>query len=237
MKKTIITLFGILGLSALVMTSCKDDENCIDCVANDIVKKTIVLGSGDSTITIYPVMTPVNHAFCDSMVYSSMFGAYVEPQKVHSWQRLCSVQEARDSLLAGNDTVCPCRKNVDTVWNDSKNSFFYIENIKKFPYNRLYIKTSTDTTKMRIYTDYNNIDNQFIGEVSMDTTKGWYEYNNTKALATGIYSYYLILYRDKTHQVQIGDTIKGNFAIIRNTRIANKRCQAQAFDADDQLLR
>lgn len=236
MKKTIIALLGILGITAFVMTSCKDDEECIDCIANDIVKKTVVLGSGDSTITIYPVITPINHEYCDSMVFHPKKGGYVAPYEVHTWQKQCTVEEARDSILAGNDTVCPCRKNLDTVWNDTKNSFFYIENIKKFPYNRLYIKTNDDTTKMRIYTDYNNIDNQFIGEVSMDTTKGYYEYNNTKALATGIYSYFLILYQDKVHQVQIGDTIKGKFAIIRNTRISNRNCKDQAADSDDQLL-
>ncbi|MBR4349477.1 MAG: hypothetical protein IKP99_02005, partial [Bacteroidales bacterium] len=77
MKNHISTIICLLGFAALVVTSCKKDEDCIDCKANDIIKTTIRLGSGDSTITIYPVMTPSNHDMCDSMVYHSVKGAYV----------------------------------------------------------------------------------------------------------------------------------------------------------------
>lgn len=235
MKKCFLGIIGIVGLSIVFLSSCKKEE-CLDCRANDVVMTTYVLGGGDSTITIYPVMTPSNHPMCDSMVYDPRKGSYVMPQEVYSFQKLCTVEEARDSLLAGNDTACPCRVNPATEWNDDKNAYFHIGNIKKFPYNRLYIKTQNDTTKMRMYTDYDNTNDLFVGEVAMDTTLGYYEYNNTKAVATGVYSYYLVIYKDEMHQTQIGDTIKGNFAIIRAKSDKNRNCQDQALDADDPLL-
>ena len=238
MKKYFSTIICLLGLSALVVTSCKKDEKCIDCKANDIAKRTVVLGSGDSTITIYPVMTPNNHPICDSMVYSKMWGTYVEPYKIHNdYQKLCSFQEAIDSINAGNDTACPCRKNLDTVYNDDKNSYFYIENITKFPKNKLIIKTGTDSTQLRTYMDYDNKNNQFIGEVSMDTTLGYYEYNNTRPLASGVYSYFLIIYKDDLHSMIIGDTIKGSFALIRSPKVANRFCSNEAKDTDDPILK
>lgn len=239
MKNYYVTILCLLGFSALIFTSCQEDEDCLNCKVEGIVKTTIVADTAAGTsITIYPVMTPSNHPMCDSMAYSTVLGAYVYPQEVHKdFQKLCTVQEARDSLLAGNDTACPCRKNPDTTFNDNKNAFFNIDGIKQFPYNRLFIKTGNDSTKIRIYTDYDNTNNLFIGEVAMDTTTNYYEYNNTKPLTSGTYSYMLVLYKEAQHFTQIGDTIKGDFAIIRNNRFLNKNCKEQAFDANDPLLK
>ena len=237
MKKYFSTIICLLGFLALVVTSCKKDENCIDCKANDIAKRTVVLGSGDSTITIYPVMTPNNHPICDSMVYSPKLNTYVEPYKIYKYQKECSFQEAVDSIKAGNDSVCPCRKNLDTVYNDGLNSYFYIENISKFPYNKLIIKTRSDSTQLRTYKNYDNKNNQFIGEVSMDTTLGIYEYNNTRPLTSDVYSYILIIYKDDMLSLPLGDTITGNFAIIRTPKSLNKNCKDQAKDPDDPILK
>ena len=237
MKNHISTIICLLGFAALVVTSCKKDEDCIDCKANDIIKTTIRLGSGDSTITIYPVMTPSNHDMCDSMVYHSVKGAYVRPYDVYKYQKLCSVEEAIDSLKAGNDSACPCRKNLDTIYNDPKNSYFYIENLQKFPYNKLLIKTVKDSTQMRTYLNYDNRNDLFIGEVPMDTTLGYYQHNDTRPLASGIFAYYLIIYKDEMHQTIIGDTIKGKFAIVRNPKVKTRNCKAQAHDEDDPLLK
>lgn len=236
MRKYFSTIICLLGFFALVVTSCKKDEECIDCKANDIAKRTIVLGSGDSTITIYPVMTPNNHAICDSMVYYPDWGTYVEPYKIYKYQKLCSFQEAVDSIKIGNDTACPCRKNLDTVYNDDKNSFFFIENITKFPKNKLIIKTNIDSTQLRTYEDYDNKNNQFIGEVSTDTALGYYEYYYTRPLASGVYSYTLILYKDDMHSLIIGDTITGNFAIIRSPKALNRYCLTEAKDEGDPIL-
>lgn|SRR5574344_416799 len=238
MKNYYVTILCLLGFSVLIISSCKKKEDCLDCKVEGIVSTTIVVDTASgATITVYPVITPSNHPMCDSMAYSTIMGAYVFPYKVHSYQKLCTVQEARDSLLAGNDTACPCRINPDTVFNDDKNGFLKIGGIEKFPYNRLFIKTGNDSTKIRIYTDYDNKNNQFIGEVPMDTTTGYYQHNNTKPLISGTYSYMLVLYKEAEHATLIGDTIRGNFTIIRNNRFANRNCQEQAFDAGDPLLK
>ena len=245
MKKYFSTIICLLGFFALVVTSCKKDEDCIDCKANDIAKRTIRLGGGDSTITIYPVITPNNHPICDSMVYSEMMGTYVEPYKIYKYQKLCSFQEAVDSIKAGNDTTCPCRKNLDTVYNDDKNSFFYIENITKFTYNKLIIKTLADSTQLRTYggsgknneKGYDNQNDQFIGEVSSDLELGIYEYYSTKPLASGVYSYTLIIYKDEYYSEVLGDTIIGNFALIRSPKALNRNCKKEARDTDDPILK
>lgn len=238
MKNYFVTLLCLLGILGLMTTSCEDDQDCLNCKVEGVTKTTFVVDAETGkTITVYPVMTPTNHNMCDSMVYSIDKGSYVEPYEVHSFQKLCTVQEARDSLLAGNDTACPCRVNPETSFNDNKNSFFYIENIEEFPYNRLFIKTGNDSTKLRIYTDYDNVNNLFIGEVALDTTTNYYEYNNTKQLTSGVYSYMIVLYKEAQHFTVIGDTIKGDFAIIRNNRFLNKNCKEQAFDQSDPLLK
>lgn len=239
MKKSLSTIIALLGVGALVMSSCQKDESCLDCKLENIVKVAVVPDTTNpsASVMVYPVITPSNHPMCDSMAYSPIMGAYVYPYMVHSFQKLCTVKEAQDSLLAGNDTACPCRVNPDTAFNDKLNSYLHIGGINNFPYNRLYIKTTDDTTKMRVYTDYDNTNNLFIGEVAMDTTLGYYEYNNTKPLTSGTYSYMLVLYKEEQHFTQIGDTIKGKFAIIRNNRFTNRNCKDQAYDADDPLLK
>ena len=152
--------------------------------------------------------------------------------------KLCSVQEAIDSIKAGNDSACPCRKNLDTVYNDTKNAFFYIENIKKFPYNRLWFKTLTDSTNLRKpYENYDNQNDLFIGEVPVDMDLGYYAYDETKPLTSGIYRYFLVIYKDEQKQTIIGDTIEGKFAIIRNPKAINRNCKDQAHDTDDPLLK
>lgn len=238
MKNYFVTILCLLGFSALTITSCSDPEGTLDCKVEGIMARTIVVDTASgASITVYPVITPSNHDMCDSMVYHPELGSYVEPYKVHSYQKLCTVQEARDSLLAGNDTACPCRINPNTTFNDDKNGFFYIGGINQFPYNRLFIKTGNDSTKIRIYTDYDNRNNLFIGEVAMDTTTGYYQHNNTKPLVSGVYSYMLVLYKEAQHATRIGDTIRGDFALIRHNRFANRNCQSQAFDTEDPLLK
>lgn len=238
MKKYFPSIIGLMFLSLIVVSSCEKDETCIDCAVEQLIARDYVIDTATgATIKMYPVMTPSNHPMCDSMAYSPIMGAYVYPHLVHKdYQKLCTVDEARDSLLAGNDTACPCRENPDTAYNDSKNSFLRIGNIEKYPYNRLFIKTTADTTKMRVYTDYDNKNNLFIGEVAMDMSLRYYEYNNTKPLASGVYGYMLVLYKDKDHYDQLGDTLKGNFAIIRSNRDNNRNCATEAYDADDPLL-
>lgn len=240
MKNYFASALVLVSFGALILSSCKKTEECLDCKIEGLVKTTIIpdTATPNKTITVYPVMTPSNHPMCDSMAYSPMMGAYVYPYMVHKdFQKLCTVKEAQDSLKAGNDTACPCRVNPDTAFNDDKNSYFHIGGITNFPYNRLIIKTTEDTTKMRVYSDYDNKNNLFIGEVAMDTTLGYYEWNNTKPLTSGVYSYMLVLYKEEQHFTQIGDTIKGKFAIIRNDRFKNRYCKEQAFDEGDNLLK
>lgn len=239
MKKRSIYILGVVIFASVnIFSTCRKPEDSINCVVEGAIARTVVVDTVKNTsIKIYPVMTPSNHPMCDSMVWHPKMGAYVYPHMLHEWQLLCTVEQARDSILAGNDTVCPCRINPDSLYNDEKNSFFYIGGIEKFPYNRLIIKTTNDTTKLRVYTDYDNKNNLFIGEVAMDTTLGYYEYNNTKPLASGVYSYMMVMYKEEQHYTQIGDTITGNFVIIRSPRARNMNCKGEAFDADDPLLK
>lgn len=238
MKKSISAIVCLLIVASVnIFSKCKSDEKCIDCVIEGAVAKQVVIDTVKNTfIKIYPVMTPSNHPMCDSMVWHPGMGAYVYPHMLYKWQHLCTVEEARDSIIAGNDTVCPCRINPDSLYNDTLNMYFHIGNIEKFPYNRLIIKTTNDTTKLRVYTDYDNKNNLFIGEVAMDTTLGIYEYNNTKPLASGVYSYMFIAYKEEQHYTQIGDTVAGNFVIIRSPRALNRHCKKEAYNQNDPLL-
>ncbi len=239
MKKSCLYILGILFVASInIFSKCTKEEDCINCVVENAIAHKVVVDTVKGTyVTIYPVMTPSNHSMCDSMVYNPQMGAYVPPYMLHKdYQKECTAEEARDSLLAGNDTACPCRINPDTAYNDKLNTYFHIGGIEKFPYNRLIIKTTDDTTKLRVYTDYDNKNNLFIGEVAMDTTLGYYEYNNTKPLASGVYSYMLVMYKEEQHYTQIGDTITGNFVIVRSPRAKNVKCRAEAFDKDDPLL-
>ncbi|MCQ2959177.1 MAG: hypothetical protein MJ198_03195 [Bacteroidales bacterium] len=239
MKKYFSSILCVFGLASLVITSCKHkDDECINCVIEGAVARTVVVDTVKGTsIEVYPVFTPSNHPMCDSLSYNPKMGAYVYPYMMYKFQKLCSVQEARDSLLKGNDTACPCRKNLDSTFNDEVNAYFRIGNIEKFPYNRLIIKTKNDTTKLGLYTNYDNKNNLFIGEVPTDMSLGYYEYYNTRALAAGVYSYELVFYKEEQHATQIGDTVKGNFAIIRSDKNINVHCKNEAYDKNDPLLK
>lgn len=221
--------------------SCNPKQDfCIDCEGEDIVKQTYQYG-GDTAITIYPVITPRNYNHCDSFVFSN--GSYMEPHLAARYMiggtgpvlRLCSFEEAQESLLHG-DTSCVCRINPDTEFNDinSYNDFFYIDNIKKyFPYNQLNIKVANDTSKIRTYMNYDNVSDKF-NCLILDTVD--VEYVNSRMLAAGIYEYELILYKDEAHQV-VKDSIIGKFAIIRSDKDLNRNCAKQAFDPiNDRLL-
>lgn len=249
----------IVGFVTTVITACSDDpevtptaKDCIDCKEKNIIKRTIVLGSKDSSITIYPIITPNNHEFCDSFVYNPIMGAYVQPYQIYNFQKLCSSQEAIDSIKAGNDTACPCIINPDEIYNDYKNAYFHIDGIDKFPYNRLIIYwTDAISTyggydesyyhligRRLIYNNYDNKNNLFIGEVPKDSTTvdSWNMFPNTKPLPTGIYNYSISLYKDEKHITQIGETIQGTFAIIRTQKILVEGCKEQALNIDDPLL-
>lgn len=240
MKKNVAVILGLIFFASISMFSkCEPEvDKSINCVVDGIISRDVVVDTIKKTkVTLYPVFTPSNHPMCDSMTYDPKRGAYVYPSMVYSFQKVCTVEEARDSLLAGNDSACPCRYNPDSAYNDDVNSYFHIGGIEKFPYNRLIIKTKDDTTALRIYTDYDNKNNLFIGEVAMNMDLGYYEWNNTKALATGEYEFALVVYKEEQHATQIGDTIFGNFAIVRSKTDANTNCKDQAFQKDDPLLR
>lgn len=213
--------------------SCKPDPQfCIDCEGEDVVK-TVKQYGGDTSITIYPVITPRNYNHCDSFVLVG--GTYIEPHLAFPGVlKLCSFQEAQESLLHG-DTSCVCRINPDTEFNDVKgvNDYFHIDGIKYFPYNQLNIKVANDTSKIRTYMDYDNVGDVFNCLV-LDTVD--VEYVNSKMLASGIYEYELILYKDEAHQV-VKDSIIGKFAIIRSDKDLNRKCATQAKDPiNDRLL-
>lgn len=237
MKKYLLPLICLFGICS-IMSKCEKDQDCINCLVDGIVSRTVVFDTvKGGKVTIYPVFTPSNHPMCDSMAWSPVMGAYVYPQMVHSYQKLCTVQEARDSLLAGNDTACPCRQNPDSAFNDDINSFFYIGGIEKYEFNRLIIKAKGDTTVLREYDDYDNVNNLFIGEVAMNMDLGYYEYNNTKPLTSGVYSFDLVIYKEEQHATQVGDTVSGNFAIIRSDKVMNVKCASAAHDKNDPLLK
>lgn len=235
MKKQLPLILGMLGVATLFFMSCGHPDFCINCEDDGAVKTTVSYGKcvdgKDSAVTIYAVMTPRNYNYCDSFVFYK--GTYVEPWRVNPNLLLCTQEEAQRRYLAG-DNRCVCRINPDIDNNDISeiNDFFYIEGITKFPNNRLYIKTLNDTSKIRAYEDYSNNNNMFNGLV-IDTVDT--EYPMYRMLATGIYVYELILYKDEMHTVPF-DTITGNFAIIRSDKDCNSRCIEQAKDQNDTKI-
>jgi hypothetical protein len=235
MKKHLALILGILGITSFIFISCNPPKDfCMDCEGEGIVKQTYQYG-GDSAITIYPVITPRNYNHCDSFVFVG--GTYIEPYLATKYKnilKLCSFQEAQESLLHG-DTSCVCRINPDTEFNDVKgvNDYFHIDGIKYFPYNKLNIKVENDTSKIRTYMDYDN-NNDVFNAMVLDTVD--IEYVNNRMLASGIYEYELILYKDQMHQV-VKDTITGKFAVIRSDKDLNRNCAKQAKDPiNDRLL-
>lgn len=247
MKKYFALLFGAFAISALIFSSCVKKKDCFDCDAEGIVKQTFIVGDSGS-ITIYPVITPLNYDFCDSFVLYN--GTYVEPYRVPKYNkkkeeggeyglRLCTNEEAQKEVNEKKERTCVCRENPATKDNDTKeagkegiNNFLYIEGITNFQYNKLFIKQDNDTTKNRTYINYDNTGDTFNGLV-LDTMD--VEFISSKMLRSGKFKYELILYKDEAHQVAI-DTIIGNFFIVRSKKDCNINCLKHARDQRDTEL-
>ena len=240
MKKHLPVILGILGILSFIVISCKEPNFCMDCDSEGIVKTTVSYGDSAS-ITIYPVITPLNYNHCDSFVLYN--GTYVEPYKSPKYKdslKLCTAKEAQLEANEGKH-LCVCRENPNVKFNDDIkdinnnqgiNNFFYIQGINKFPYNKLFIKVQDDTTKIRTYKNYDNINDKFTGLV-LDTMV--IEYVNSKMLRSGVYIYELVLYKDQNHQVAL-DTISGKFFIVRSNEDCNKNCLKHAYNQNDTKL-
>jgi len=234
MKKFVFLSSIAFATISLFFTSCKDEETGIDCAWEGIEVFTKEYGT-DSAITIYPVITTNNYDFCDSMVWDTIAKDWVKPYDLDD-SKLCTEEVALEYIRQGNDTACPCRENPNKH-NDQVNSKFVIDGIEKFKYNNLHIKIPGDTIKIRRYVDYTNEGNVFQGYVSTDTSLGYYEFYNSRVLASGIYEYELILFKDPEHQVPF-DTIANKFVIITSKyRDRNSNCKDKAKEKDDPLLK
>jgi len=234
MKKFVYLSAFVLGIFSLLITSCQQEEEIINCDYEGIKVMEKVYGP-DSVITIYPVMTINNYNFCDSMIYDTSSRDWVRPYVLDP-SKLCTQEEALEAIRQENDTLCPCRINEDTANNDQINSYLHIGGIEKFPYNKLYIKIPGDTSKVRRYTDYDNI-NIFNGYMPRNMDLGYYKTYNTGILKSGIYEYELILYKDENWTVPF-DTISDKFLILTaKYRDKNKNCADKALDSDDPLLK
>ncbi|HPH15992.1 MAG TPA: hypothetical protein PK029_02390 [Bacteroidales bacterium] len=242
MKKHLPLILGIFGIFSLVFVSCDETPFCMDCDSEGIIKKTVSYGDSAS-ITIYPVMTPLNYNHCDSFVLYN--GTYIEPYKAPQYKdslKLCTAKEAQEDANKGI-YLCVCRENPDIQYNDDVkdinnnqgiNNFFYIQGINKFPKNKLFIKVQDDTTKIRTYVNYDNISDKFTGLV-LDTMD--IEYTNSRMLRSGVYVYELVLYgsADVNHQVPL-DTIAGKFLIVRSLDDCNNNCLKHAYNQNDTKL-
>lgn len=239
MKKHLPLILGVFGILTLFVIGCKEPKFCMDCDSEGIIKKTVSYGDSAS-ITIYPVITPLNYNHCDSFVLYN--GTYIEPYKAPKYKdslKLCTTKEAQEDANKGI-YLCVCRENPNIQFNDAGdinnnqgiNNFFYIQGINKFPYNKLFIKVGDDTTKIRTYKNYDNVNDKFTGLV-LDTMH--VEYVNSKMLRSGIYLYELILYKDPNHQVAI-DTVDGKFFIVRSDEDCNNNCLKHAYNQNDTKL-
>ncbi|MDA3883494.1 MAG: hypothetical protein PF481_09435 [Bacteroidales bacterium] len=234
MKKFVYLTAFVLGTFALLITSCQQEEEVLNCDYEGIKVMEKVYGT-DSAIIIHPVMTINNYDFCDSMIWDPASNDWVKPSVLDE-SKLCTQEQALEAIRQGNDTMCPCRINEDTLNIDKINSYFYIGGIEKFPYNKLYIKIPDDTVKVRRYTNYDNDNNLFQGYVATDMSLGYYKTYNARILKSGIYEYELILYKDENLTVPF-DTISDKFVILTaRYKDKNKNCADKALESNDPLL-
>ncbi|MFO7869033.1 MAG: hypothetical protein R6U95_07025 [Bacteroidales bacterium] len=236
MKKTSYFVLLILAMCGIILTSCEPEEEVLNCDYEGIQVKEVKFGK-DSSIVIYPVMTINNYEFCDSMVWDETANDYVRPSE-YDEDKVCSQDSAYAAMRRGADSLCPCRENPYEEHNDKINSVFYIEGIKKFPYNKLRILVPGDTIKIRNYENYDNVSNVFQGFVPTNLELEYYQYYNSKILASGVYDYELILYKDEELTVPFEDTISDSFVVITyRYRNKNKNCADKAKDSNDPLLK
>lgn len=239
MKKFVhVTIVAISTvLAGMFLSACEPEYRGIDCKYAGLQIFEKVYGP-DSSIVIYPIITPNNYDFCDSMVYDGGdggSGAWVRPDVLDP-SLLCTEEEALEYIRQGIYNKCPCRINPEDLVDD-RNPKFEIIGIEKFKYNKLFIRVPNDTIKIRTYIDYKNVGDVFQGIVSTDTALGYYEFYNSRLLASGIYEYELILFKDPDHQVAF-DTIINRFAIITSRyREKNRNCLEFARHKDDPLLK
>jgi len=195
--------------------SCRPKEQSCDCCKSfkGSTTKTLLDSAGVLvTLKIPSAFTPNNIPFCDSnVVYDN-------------------------GILSGYG----CRKNIDSIYNDTLNSAFKIIGIEHFKGNELIIKTAGDTTKIDKFINYQlpkkvgQSERVFTG-INIDTTLSGTE--RQRQMASGRYQFILQLYssryvHDKTTRI---DSIAGFFCIIRNKAFCNRDCEGA--DAGDKLIK
>lgn len=213
---------------------------CYEC--EDSIK-TITYGP-DSSLTFYNVMTPHNYNVCDSFVYYN--GTYIEPYNSPQYVgllKLCTESEKEALHKQGNDTTCVCvlpTKNYEGSYYI--NDYFHIDGIEKFPYNKLYFTFDGDTTKIRIYYDYDNMNDRFVGlywvYLNKQLVGPYIPYNNKESInyiqLQGTINYTLLLYKDQDRTILL-DSIKGKLTVISKPQSCDtKRCYGK--DKNDALL-
>lgn len=133
------------------------------------------------------------------------------------------------------DKTIPCRKNIDSVYNDNINDYFHIFGIDSFPENLLIIKTPGDTTAIDRFVNYSNVSegHRVFNGIKIDTTL--YGHERQRQLTSGKYQFILQLYKTKDHlKTERIDSISGNFCIIRVKDFCNVGCEGK--DKNDPLI-
>lgn len=214
MKKMLILTYAVAGI--LLLTFCSKEKDIADGDSITGLEQVITEVEGN-TITLYTAITPNNYHIRDSLVYDQTVEEYVLPYD--QWDAetqskridlLCSAEDVENN--GDCDDCCPCTKNSDTVYNDSKNNYLYIGGIEAFEYNVLIIYDE-DGEIIEQYEDYNNRFSTYVGRGidTLDTgSPVMVQYS------TGVYSLTLKLYSSSDKiDANLIKTIEAEFAIIR----------------------
>jgi len=171
------------------------------------------------TIRIYSAFTPNNYPFYD-VIGDSASGKY-------RGKPITISEDLQDTSEIGYP-------NPDSIYNDDVNSYFYIENIEAFPYNKVFFYAEDTLIHNEPYVNCKNekgtvFDGRYNRYIYVD--------GNLVMLPlyvpSGIYKYKIIIYEDPRWENLI-DSVYGYFHIVRTPRYKTLGCRGK--DEGDPLL-
>ncbi|MBK8806462.1 MAG: hypothetical protein IPO21_07410 [Bacteroidales bacterium] len=246
-KRSSIWIIATIVMSSLfIIMACKEPEPPVCCTGMSIVERDYDTLGYKGHIKVYTAFTPKNKHYCDSLVWDFNSKAWRFPYDannnpiagINNIDKLCTPEQALEKFNNGCKGCCPCRTNPDTVHNlseagESFNDFFIVDGIESFPYNSIFVRVPGDTSKVKVFSNYNNIDLAFDGQLTVDSTL-FGRSPITKMARSGKYEYELILFADSMKAISI-DTIHGAFCIVRTPDDENEGCKAK--EEGDQLIK
>lgn len=226
--KSILIVFSSLAM----LFSCKDKEEPSSCCDREYTDTTFIVNGEERHLRVYSSMTPNNYPFYDEIGGDSS-----------------GIFRGKPIVLLNNsqDTTETGRANIDSIYNDKVNEYFYVKGIEAFPYNEIYFYTQGDTTPIldAPYKNYKNDKSTIFDGRAIEKLLRINKYGIAdtvflpKYIKSGSYRFKIILFEDLRHTMPI-DTFEGPFCIIRTPKYNfNEQCagwQSSNTDRTDSVL-